>query len=129
MGYEDWSLDSLWSEYNRLKKKQSTCDSKKKRLEKAYNALKAPKKEVNSRTSFSFKPVVESVAGDWKGDLKEKEFDRDMETLQSNLKRTYKRMDEYHDSIQTEINKASKESGSYIPIISDIYRGIKKLTN
>ena len=129
MGYDNWSLDALWSEYNRLKGKQGTCDNKKKRLEKAYNALKEPKKEVKGRTSFSAKTVYDAVAGNWKGDLKEKVFDGDMETQQNNLKRTYKRMDEYHDDIQSAIKAASKESGSYIPILSDIYRGIKKLTN
>ena len=40
--YDGWSLDRLWSEYNRYKQEQGRAAGREERLRRAYNNTKAP---------------------------------------------------------------------------------------
>ena len=116
--YEGWSRDALENLMSGVLRKQNNAGGKRDRLQKALNeggADEQLKKQLEKH-------------GVWKGDLKKK-FNKDMGQITERVKKTYNRMDEYHDDIQDEINRAQRESNQYIPILTDIKTALTKLTN
>lgn len=126
--YEGWSRDALESLMSGVLRKQSNAGGKRDRLQKAYDSLKSPKSTIKDYRSLDEGEKLVEKHGVWKGNLKKK-FNKDMSQITERVKKTYNRMDEYHDDIQTEINRAKKESNQYIPILSDIKTALTKLTN
>ena len=126
--YEGWSRDALESLMSGDLRKQSNAGRKRDRLQKAYDSLKSPKSTIKDYRSLDEGEKLVEKHGVWKGNLKKK-FNKDMSQITERVKKTYNRMDEYHDDIQTEINRAKKESNQYIPILSDIKTALTKLTN
>ncbi|QTE67089.1 DUF5082 family protein [Clostridiales bacterium] len=109
-------------------RKQNNAGGKRDRLQKAYNSLKSPKSTIKDYRSLDEGEKLVEKHGVWKGDLKKK-FNKDMGQITERVKKTYNRMDEYHDDIQDEINRAQRESNQYIPILTDIKTALTKLTN
>ncbi|MBR4575952.1 MAG: hypothetical protein IKO25_02000 [Clostridia bacterium] len=138
--YDGWSLDRLWSEYNRYKQEQGRAAGREERLRRAYNNTKAPfglAKDTRSALEKAASGVdlsgVFSGGGvkaiKWKGNSRD-DFNDSMEDVDGTLKKAINTdLDDYRDAIETERMKAQRKSGLYIPIVSDVYSAIKKWGN
>ena len=126
--YEGWSRGALENALYAALKNQGKAGDKRDRLQKAYDSLKNPKSKIKDYRSLDDGAKLIDKSGTWKGDLK-KQFCKDVGEITNCVKKTYNRMDEYHDDIQTAITNAKKESNRYIPILSDIREAITKATN
>lgn len=138
--YDGWSLDRLWSEYNRYKQEQGKAAGREERLRRAYNNTKAPfglAKDTRSALGKAASGVdlsgvfsgggVKSIK--WKGNSRD-DFNDSMEDVDGTLKKAINTdLDDYRDAIESERMKAQRKSGLYIPIVSDVYSAIKKWGN
>ena len=138
--YDGWSLDRLWSEYNRYKQEQGKAAGREERLRRAYNNTKAPfGLAKDTRTALGKAASGVDLSGvfsgggvksiKWKGNSRDA-FNDSMEDMDGTLKKAINTdLDDYRDAIETERMRAQRKSGLYIPLISDVYSEIKKLGN
>ena len=139
--YDGWSLDRLWSEYNRYKQEQGRAAGREERLRKAYNRTKEPfnlakdtRKDLEKTAIGVDLDAILSGRGSgkslrWKGNSRSK-FNDSMGDVIDTLKKAINTdLDDYRDAIESERMKAQRKSGLYIPIVSDVYSAIKKWGN
>lgn len=124
--FDNMSLGGIYSEIKRLKGLQSSANSKAQRLKKAYDNTGFPMD--CSKGVRKDLPSITEKYGKWEGDTRS-EFDDYLSMADQYMKRANNDLDDYRDAIESARAKAQRQSGLYIPILSDAYTAIKKLTN